>query len=679
MKTEKTGAEETTDIGNEKLLQKIDRLLFGRKIYKNRARDPEEIISELMRQVEELKASQLRAKSVQKKYLTLFNSAPTGYFIFDTEFTIINVNQTAARLLHMEKFRLIDLPFIELIAPEYHHAFLTCSKKIISSKTKHRCELKIRSKEGKEFYAIFEGVPVFDENHDITQILSIINDITECKHAVALEKKRRLQQTIDNILDPFAVIKPVKNSKGEVTDFICDFINEAGLKTTGLSRKENKGKGILTIFPIFAKSGLFEMALKVLKTGSPIQIDDLFVEDKKNTTEGNKIFTIRINKLDESVVFTWRDISREARTEETLKQSKEKYKSMFFNIPIGAYSTTSDGKILMANPALVEMLGYESFEQLEKRNLEEEGYENQNYSRDDFKRILEEKGEVKGFESAWLKQNGEIIYVRENARIVKKEGDITYYEGTVEDISDIRNYREKLEKTLKDLERSNEDLEHFAYVASHDLQEPLRVITSYIRLFSQKYKGKLDTKANEYIFMVEDSIKRMQSLITDLLKYARITTSAHKKEPVDFNNLLQDILTDLQLLLTENKVDISISPQPVLTAEPTQMRQLFQNLISNAVKFRHPERRTTIKICSKQTKREWIFTVEDNGIGIDPKHFGRIFMLFQRLHLKEEYPGTGIGLALCKKIVEQHGGKMWVESEPGKGSKFFFTLPVKST
>ena len=248
-------------------------------------------------------------------------------------------------------------------------------------------------------------------------------------------------------------------------------------------------------------------------------------------------------------------------------------------------------------------------------------------------------------------------------------------QGIVRDITERKKAEEMLKLKLEELSRSNAELEQFAYVSSHDLQEPLRMITSYLQLLQRKYQGKLDEKADKYIYFAVDGASRMQGLINDLLEFSRVTTRAREPEPTDCEHLLDQVLSDLEFFIKENKATVSRDPLPEVMADYTQLVQVFQNLIINGIKF-HSEEAPGIHISAKKKENEWVFSVRDNGIGIHPQYSEKIFEVFKRLHKKEEYPGTGIGLAICKKIIERHGGYIWVESEPGKGSIFYFTLPI---
>ncbi len=236
--------------------------------------------------------------------------------------------------------------------------------------------------------------------------------------------------------------------------------------------------------------------------------------------------------------------------------------------------------------------------------------------------------------------------------------------------------RRELERTQGELERSNESLAHFAYVASHDLQEPLRVIVSYLQIIQRRYKGKLDDQGDQYISYAADGAARLQTLIRDLLAFSKATTKGANHVLVDMQESVARAMEYLKIAIAEKRAEILCDPLPVLPGNLPLLAQLLQNLLSNAIKFCDDEV-PRVRISAHQEGEEWIFSVKDNGIGIEPQYRDQIFVIFKRLHSREHYPGTGIGLALCKRIVEHHGGRIWVESEPGNGASFHFTLPTQ--
>jgi PAS domain S-box-containing protein len=236
----------------------------------------------------------------------------------------------------------------------------------------------------------------------------------------------------------------------------------------------------------------------------------------------------------------------------------------------------------------------------------------------------------------------------------------------------------ELQERAEDLARSNADLEQFAYVASHDLQEPLRMVSSYVQLLAKRYRGKLDKDADEFIGYAVEGATRMQRLINDLLTYSRVGRRGKELVPTSVDHVVDLAVDNLRAAITESQAEITRDPLPEVLGDERQLMQLFQNLIGNAVKFRGPEA-PRVHIACRREPTEFVFAVTDNGIGIDPQYFDRIFVIFQRLNAREDYPGTGIGLALCKKIVERHGGRIWVESAAGRGASIQFTIPAASS
>ena len=235
--------------------------------------------------------------------------------------------------------------------------------------------------------------------------------------------------------------------------------------------------------------------------------------------------------------------------------------------------------------------------------------------------------------------------------------------------------QKELARKITELARSNHDLEQFAYVASHDLQEPLRMVAAYTQLLAEKYKGRLDEQADKYIHYAVDGANRMQTLIQDLLAFSRAGKEGMALAPTDCNTLVEAALKNLEAAIHDGQATVNYGGLPTISANGGQLQQVFQNLIGNAIKFRGADP-PVIDISADQVGEDWLFAVSDNGIGIAPEHAENIFVVFQRLHTREEYSGNGIGLAICKKIIQRHGGRIWVESQAGQGTTFKFTLPV---
>jgi len=248
--------------------------------------------------------------------------------------------------------------------------------------------------------------------------------------------------------------------------------------------------------------------------------------------------------------------------------------------------------------------------------------------------------------------------------------------GNIRDITARKIADERLRAVAVDLARSNAELEQFAYIASHDLQEPLRMVASYTQLLARRYQGKLGPDADEFIAFAVDGARRMQELINDLLTYSRVGTRGLELQAVDIGQVVDMVVSDLAASIAETDASVTHDALPTLRGDPIQLRQLFQNLIANGIKFHRRDVTPLVHVSAAQHGGTWTFRVADNGIGIEPQYLERIFALFQRLHNRADYPGTGIGLAICKKIVERHGGEIRVESEPGRGTTFVVTLPI---
>ena len=276
------------------------------------------------------------------------------------------------------------------------------------------------------------------------------------------------------------------------------------------------------------------------------------------------------------------------------------------------------------------------------------------------------------------KSTGEIRIAYEKCEHIRDGyGKIIRSEGMVYDITRQKMDEEKIKNTMDELKRSNNELERFAYVSSHDLQEPLRMVTLFSQLLEKRYKDKLDNDADEFIEYIVQGSQRMKQLIDDLLEYSRVTSRAKEFKNVKLEEVLDVVLTNLSISIVEYDVTISHDPLPIVHGDQSQLLQVFQNLIINAIKF-HGQNHPEIHISAQKDEKEWIFSVADNGIGIDPEHQTQIFEVFKRLnHNRNDYPGFGIGLSITQKIIIHHGGRIWVESKLGKGTTFYFTLPLK--
>ncbi len=366
------------------------------------------------------------------------------------------------------------------------------------------------------------------------------------------------------------------------------------------------------------------------------------------------------------------DITERKRAEEALREAEMRYRSLFEQSPDGIVILDPQTmKPLEFNETASRQLGYTPEEFARLAVFDYEALETGEETRAHVEKLLRVGRD--DFETRHRTKSGEILDVFVTTQLVEIDGRKVLY-TIFRDLTPLKRAEEKLLETAAELARSNKDLEQFAYVASHDLKEPLRMVTSYLQLLEKRYGDRLDGDAVEFLNFAVDGARRMGEMVQDLLDYSRVGSRGKPFEPTDLNAVVERTLSDLQVAIEENGALITRDELPTVAADASQMRQLFQNLLGNAVKFRGAEP-PQIHVGTERRDGQWLVSVRDNGIGISPEYRERIFGVFQRLHDRGEYPGTGIGLAICEKIVARHGGRIWVESEPGRGATFYFTLP----
>ncbi len=366
------------------------------------------------------------------------------------------------------------------------------------------------------------------------------------------------------------------------------------------------------------------------------------------------------------------------RTEEALRESEGKFRDLYDHAPLGYHEYNAEGYITNVNRTDLEMLGYTAEEMIGRPiwtlSVNEDTVREQVMAK-----LAGTQPPGKELERIYRRKDGTTFPVLiEDRLILDEKGCIKGIRSMIQDITERKRMEDALKEKTEELARSNKDLEQFAYVASHDLQEPLRTVTSYVQLLARRYKGKLDADAHEFIGFAVDGALRMRKLINDLLTYSRVGMRGNEFEPINSEAVLFQSINDLKVTIEDNGALVTHDPLPMVMADRAQLGQLFQNLIGNAIKFRGNEP-PRVHISASRNGNGWIFSVRDNGIGIASEYAERIFVIFQRLHSRQEYAGTGIGLAICKKIVERHGGRIWVKSDVGKGAAFYFTLPPVKT
>jgi PAS domain S-box-containing protein len=368
----------------------------------------------------------------------------------------------------------------------------------------------------------------------------------------------------------------------------------------------------------------------------------------------------------------------ERRQEEALRESEARFRAIFDNAVDGIIAIDERGLVTAINPAACRIFGYVT-EEVTGRNVKMLMPEPHHLRHDQYVTDYLATGNRKiigiGREVVGLRKNGEQFpmdlavseTVLDNRHI---------FTGIVRDITERKRAEEDLARQAEALARSNVELERFAYVTSHDLQEPMRTVRSFAQLLQRRCADQLPDEAAEFLKYVTEGVQRMQGLINDLLTYSRVSSQGHAFAPADCMQVLELVMQNLTATIDVQDAKVTYDPLPTVVGDATQLGQVFQNLIANAIKFQG-KRPPKIHVSAEELAQAWVFSVADNGIGVAPQYFERIFVIFQRLHTIEEYGGTGIGLAICKKIVERHGGRIWVESEVGKGSTFYFSIPKR--
>jgi len=375
------------------------------------------------------------------------------------------------------------------------------------------------------------------------------------------------------------------------------------------------------------------------------------------------------------MVVTFEDITAARQDKRRLIQSEEKFAKAFRGSPDAlVISTMADGCYVEVNDAFCRFMGYARAEFMGS-NAKLLGIWADPEDRERLLRIVERDGQAEEFEAVLRRKDGGTMLVQISAQQIMVAGELCLL-FICRDIGERREMEARTRALLAKLDASNKELEQFAYVASHDLQEPLRMISGYAQLIERRYGGKLDSDADEFIGFLVDGAKRMQGMILDLLEYSRVDRLGGEFVVFDGAEALEDVRLNLSVAMADAGGHIQIGPMPEVRADRSQFVRLFQNLVGNALKYHHPDRVPEIAISAERQGGDWLFSVADNGIGIEPEYFDRIFQVFQRLHTREQYQGSGIGLAICKRIVERHGGRIWVDSNPGTGSVFHVTLPI---
>ncbi len=619
--------------------------------------------------ISDRKRAETALQESERKYRELSELLDTGIFELDTTGTLTYSNRKGLTLFGLDENDLENgLNVFDVIVPQDLNVARENFARVLKQEDIGPVEYVVRRKDGTTFPALTYSSAITREGV-VVGVRGVVIDISELKRTEqALKDSERKYRELTDLLDE-GVFEMDCNGK-------FTYANRRGLSYLGVD--ENDLKNGLTMFDIIAPQDL-ELAREKL-AGALNREDtgavEFLIVRKDGTafpalTHGSAIVRDDVVVGVRGVVF---DISDLKRTEQALRESEERFRTLLKSLHEGIWVLDKDDRTTFVNPRMAEMLGYTEEEMLGKPVYsfnDEEWRKSTAVYMDRRKQGISEQ-----LEGELLRKDGGRVYaLLETSPILDEDGNYTGSIAGVQDITDRKLAEERLKQAMAELDRSNKELEQFAYVTSHDLREPLRMMSSFAQLLEKRYKDKLDNTADEYIHFIVDGAARMQRLIDAILIYSRVSTRAVPFDLVEMERVFQDVLVNLKVAIEETKAKITHDPLPVIQGDPGQMAQVLQNLICNAIKFYREEDSPIVHVSSRQEGKEWIFSVTDNGIGIDPELFGRLFNLFQRLHPQDKYPGTGVGLAVAKKIVQRHGGRIWVESLPGKGSTFYFSIP----
>ena len=636
------------------------------------------LVTAAIRDISVRKEAEKHLARMEGRYRGLLEAAPDAMVVVNQKGDIVLLNVQAEKQFGYRRDELVGQRVKNIIPKGFAERLIADEKRSVEDALAQQIgtgiELTGLRKNGSEFPIEIMLSPL--ESAEGILVTAAIRDISVRKEA---EKHlARMEGRYRGLLEAAPDAMVVVNQQGEIV-----LLNVQAEKQFGYSRDALIGQKVKNIIPEgFAERLIADEKRSVedalaQQIGTGIELTGL----RKNGSEFPIEIMLSPLESAEGIVVTAaiRDISVRKEAEKHLARMEGRYRGLLEAAPDAMVVVNQGGEIVLLNVQAEKQFGYRRDELLGQKvkNIIPRGFAE--------RLIADEKRSV---EDALAQQIGtgiELIALRKNGTEFPIEimlSPLDSAEGilvtaAIRDISVRKNSDEHLAKTVKELKRSNDELQQFAYVSSHDLQEPLRMVSSYTQLLAKRYKGRLDPDADEFIAFAVDGCNRMQGLIQDLLAYSRAGSNGKALREISSEDALKVALTNLQAAVEQSVALVTHDSLPVIKTDETQLTQIFQNLVGNAIKYRRAESPQVHISASKNDGNEWIFSVRDNGLGIDPQYFDRIFVLFQRLHGRDEFEGTGIGLAICKKLLERLGGRIWVESQPEKGSSFFFTLPKK--
>ncbi|MGB9937321.1 MAG: sensor histidine kinase [Methanobacterium sp.] len=499
----------------------------------------------------------------------------------------------------------------------------------------------------------------------------------------------------EHMQEKLNIFKLIYNEQGEIVDLSIEYVNNP-VEFANSKLNEIIGKKLSEILGYENIKPYLEIARKIAPKKENIRFEHYYPPSKKYfltsafSTPNNYYITLSMDiteqKKDKKALEDVNNNLEEKISERTLelekacnsvKESETQFRNLAENSPDLIIRINKDLEYVYINSTVRDITG-QSSESVIGKKIDEVGLpkEYMSYWKDNYLKLFK-SGEIIHDEYEFPTVRGIRFFKTTVVPEYNSEGEIETALTIIRDITERKELEDELKELVNELQRSNEELQQFAYIISHDLQEPLRTISSFIQLLEMRYKGKFDKDADEFMDYINDGSTRMRQMIQDLLQYSRVTTRGGEFKPVSAESILQNTISNLKVAINENKAKITYDRLPAVTVDDKQLSRVFQNLILNAIKFKREDEDPRIHISARKDNNDYVFSVSDNGIGIEEKYFDRIFTIFQRLHTQDEYKGTGIGLAIVKRIIERHGGRIWVESSPGRGSTFYFTLSVE--
>jgi PAS domain S-box-containing protein len=613
---------------------------------------------------------------MEGRYRGLLEAAPDAMVVVNQGGEIVLLNLQAEKQFGYHRDELLGQQVKNIIPEGFAERLLSdgrrSAKDALAQQIGTGIELQGRRKDGSEFPIEIMLSPL--ESAEGILVTAAIRDIAVRKDAEKhlAQMEGRYRGLLEAAPDAMVVV----NQGGEIV-----LLNLQAEKQFGYRRDELLGQQVKNIIPEGFAERLLSDGRRSAEDALAQQIGT-GIELQGRRKDGSEFpIEIMLSPLESAegilVTAAIRDIAVRKDAEKHLAQMEGRYRGLLEAAPDAMVVVNQGGEIVLLNLQAEKQFGYRRDELLgqQVKNIIPEGFA---------ERLLSDR--LRSAEDALAQQIGTGIELQGRRKddsefpieimlspLESAEGILVT--AAIRDISTRKKAEAALLRNVQDLNRSNEELEQFANIASHDLQEPLRMVASYTQLLAKRYKGRLDADADEFIAYAVDGSNRMQGLIQDLLAYSRAGTNGREHRKTSTESVLKVALINLRATIEESGALVTHDPLPAIMTDDTQLAQVFQNLVGNAIKYRRAAIPHVHVSASKSADKEWIFSVRDNGLGIDPQYFEKIFVIFQRLHGRDEFKGTGIGLAICKKMLERLGGRIWVESTPGKGSTFFFALP----